>query len=152
MKSLERDLTALQGADMGDVTAVFLSAANAKGKLLDEAASRAEEILERARSEAEVARSGSHSGLSDEAGQSSISQAVEEAYAIEIAAREIARKIKTDAVAEARTIVNTAKSEAGGEGARAARSPDSKNHDPAERSVGEDRPNDDSGEMLQHYG
>jgi DivIVA domain-containing protein len=103
--TLERELTILQqGPTAGDVTDVFLSAASAKGRLLDEAYVKAEAILESARREAEASRQNSVLGT-DDLGTSHVERALEEAMAIEVAAVAIADRIKSDARMEAEKIV-----------------------------------------------
>ena len=103
--TLERELTILQGSTAGEITDVFLSAATAKGKLLDDAYVKAEAILEAARQEAENARTNSTPGAPDDGGVSHVEQALEEARAIEMAAIAIADRIKSDARVEADKIV-----------------------------------------------
>ncbi|MDA2979822.1 MAG: DivIVA domain-containing protein [Actinomycetota bacterium] len=102
--TLERELTILQGPTAGEVTDVFLSAASAKGRLLDEAYVKAEAILESARREAEAFCQNSMLGT-DDLGTSHVERALEEAKAIEVAAAAIADKIKSDARMEAEKIV-----------------------------------------------
>jgi len=97
LRTLERELTALQGVG-GDPSDVFLSAADAKGKLLEAAHEEAEEILAAARASA----SGHRPGEND------VERALDEAQAIENAARTIAEKIVEDAREQARSILSTA--------------------------------------------
>jgi len=101
VRTLERELTGLQVSHT-DVSGVFLSAAEAKTRLLDAAERQADEILANARRDATTR------------GVSPIIQALEEAEAIESAAFAIADRMKADAAAAARKIVEQARSAASG--------------------------------------
>jgi len=86
VRRLERQLTELQSID-GDPSAVFLSASEAKERLLSEARTRAEQILADARTASRVSS----------ASQDPVARALEEAAIIETAAREVAEQILADA-------------------------------------------------------
>jgi cell division septum initiation protein DivIVA len=98
VRRLERQLTELQGIG-SDPSAVFLSASEAKERLLAEAKVKAEEILAEARATSVV--------NPDEA--DSIRRSLEEAEVIESAARTIAEQILAEARLEASRIVTTAR-------------------------------------------
>ncbi|MCZ7533180.1 MAG: DivIVA domain-containing protein [Acidimicrobiia bacterium] len=99
VRTLERELTELQVSHT-DVSGVFLSAAEAKSRLLEAAEKQADEILANARRDAKTG------------GVSPFIQALEEAEAIEAAALAIAERMKADAAAAARKIVEQARSAA----------------------------------------
>jgi DivIVA domain-containing protein len=107
VRHLERELSALQQLE-GDPSAVFLSAAKAKERLLEDAHSRAAQILSDAHTEASKPHNPSLVEVADP-----IAKALEEAQVIEEAARTIARRIITDARAEARAILATGDETAG---------------------------------------
>ncbi len=102
VRTLERELTELQVSHT-DVSGVFLSAAEAKSRLLEAAEKQADEILARATRDAETR------------GVPPIIQALEEAEAIESAAMAIADRMKADAAAAARNIVEQARRAAAGD-------------------------------------
>lgn len=102
VRKLERELSGLQVSHT-DVSGVFLSAAEAKARLLEAAEKEADEILEKARNDAESKA------------VSPIVRALEEAEAIESAANAIAARMKADAAAAARKIVEQARSAVSGD-------------------------------------
>lgn len=108
VRRLERQLTELQGIG-SDPSAVFLSASEAKLKLLEEARSKAEQILSDAR-EASAVRPEQ---------TDPVARALEEATVIETAARDIAQQIIAEARVQAAQIVSTAGLNAGPEQPRA---------------------------------
>ena len=118
VSALERSLTFAQNGRSSaqpDLAALIVEASDMKAKLLDEARSQAEEIVESATkraSESEHERDLKVGSLASLGRERQIELALEEASAIESAARDLAEQIRSEAESDADRVLESARTAA----------------------------------------